>query len=267
MFRTKILKRSYGESDPIFKRENASSSGKKTRPPASVRQREQQQRSQAMRAASSADEVVGKPSRRTGAVAESSASDELKEVGILDVDSSDSDEPTTPLTQPRLSARSAVGSSSAQVEKSSFDVSTQAISSAVTMLAEMIWDAIDNEHWDRLGRLVDSMYQEQFRFDAPELKQSAAAQKIIQGAPLALLEQIDGPNDPDGDNKWLLALDLVDLGCAPKVEDIQGNSVVVLLRQKADKALISTVLSDRPDLKDWLAPDTTSRSRASSDRH
>lgn len=264
MPRTNILNRSHVQSGTDLSSENAPNLRKRTRAPASVRMREQRQRTEAALAASSVNDARDKPLRRTGELAESSGRDEPQELSILDSDSFESDQSPPSFTQPRLSAR---GRLSAELEKSSFGVSTQAVPSAVTMLAETIWDAIDKEHWDLLGRLVDRMHDIQFRFDAPELKQSGAAQKIIQSAPLALLEEIEGPNDPDGDNKWLLALDLVDLGCNPTAKDFQGNSVVDLLRQKADKALVSEVLSDRPDLKHLLVSDTALRSRPSSDQH
>ena len=48
--------------------------------------------------------------------------------------------------------------------------------SAITMMAGMIWHAIEEQNWDRLDRLVESMRQHKFRFDDPALQQSTAAQ-------------------------------------------------------------------------------------------
>lgn len=265
MPRTKILSRSQGQSEQIPFRENAQGARKKTRPPASVRSVEREKRDKMkVLADSSVNETRAMSLRRQGSLAESSESDEVKEVCILD----DSDASPTTSTQPMLSVRSAQGRSS-QVPDTSLSGlnSGQALPSALTMLAEIIWQAIDKQNWDRLGHLVDGMHEQKLRFDAPELQQSAAARQIIQSAPLALLTQIDDSSDADAERKWLLALDLVDLGCDKKATNLDGHSVVDLLRQKADKALIDEVVTDRPDLKPLLVPGASSRKRPASDRH
>ena len=124
--------------------------------------------------------------------------------------------------------------------------------SAITMMAGMIWHAIEEQNWDRLDRLVESMRQHKFRFDDPALQQSAAAQQIIQSAPMALLTASEDTSVIDKGRPWLLALDLLELGCDWYVTDQNGTRVIDHLRSNANKSLIENVIRMRPELKHLL---------------
>lgn len=124
--------------------------------------------------------------------------------------------------------------------------------SAITMLAGMIWHAIEEQNWDRLDRLVESMRQHKFRFDDPALKQSNAAQQIIQSAPMTLLAASEDTSVIDKGRTWLLALDLLELGCDWNATDQNGIRVIDHLRSNANKSVIENVVQMRPELKHLL---------------
>ena len=156
-------------------------------------------------------------------------------------------------SEPRLEKRSKP-STTAQAEKRNVQRAHVAENtpSAITMMAGMIWHAIEKQNWDRLDRLVESMHEHQFRFDDPALQQSAAAQQIVHSAPLALLTASEDLSVDSKGRNWLLALDLLELGCDWNVTAHNGIRVIDHLRSNANKPLIESVIGMRPELKHLL---------------
>jgi hypothetical protein len=124
-----------------------------------------------------------------------------------------------------------------------------AMPSGVTMLVDAILTAIHQKNWGRLGSLIDGMREEKLRFDGSALRYLPAAQEIIQWAPLTVLTSNDDANHADHDMQWLLALDLLDLGCDWNAKDSQGNRVIDLLRKQATPWLIEFVGDEFPNIK------------------
>jgi hypothetical protein len=208
-------------------------------------------------AESFADERQTKRARKSDSLTESSADDSVKKVSILDFNEfDDSMGNTFESTEPRLRARSSHGSpNTGSINKLKAPSIEQPIPSAVTMLAGMIWAAMERQDWDKLGNLLDSMHEHQFRFDDPALKDSAPVQQIIEAAPLALLMDGKDASGTDKISRWLLALDLFDLGCNWDAKDQNGVRAINLLRQQASKSLIDHVVSERPEFKHLLLPE------------
>ena len=121
--------------------------------------------------------------------------------------------------------------------------------SGVTMLVGAILAAIDQKDWGRLDSLIDGMREEKLRFDGSALRYLPAAQEIIKWAPLTVLTSNDDANHADHDMQWLLALDLLDLGCDWNAKDSQGNRVIDLLRKQATPWLIEFVGEELPHFK------------------
>lgn len=228
-----------------------------SRPPASPRKRPEVTPQDKALTESFADERQTKRARKSDSPAESSADDSVKEVSILDFNEfDDSMGNTFESTEPRLRARSSRGSpNTGSINKLKAPSIEQPIPSAVTMLAGMIWAAMERQDWDKLGNLLDSMHEHQFRFDDPALKDSAPVQQVIEAAPLALLMDGKDASGTEKVSRWLLALDLFDLGCNWDAKDQNGVLAINLLRQQASKSLIDHVVSERPEFKYLLLPE------------
>lgn len=228
-----------------------------SRPPASPRKRPEVTPQDKALAESFADERQAKRARKSDSPAESSVDDSVKEVSILDFNEFD-DSMGNPFesTEPRLRTRSSQGrSNTGSINKLNPLSIDQPIPSAVTMLAGKIWTAMERQDWDKLGNLLDSMHEHQFRFDDPALKDSAPVQQIIEAAPLALLTDGKNASGTEKVSRWLLALDLFDLGCNWDAKDHNGVRAINLLRQQASKSLIDHVVSERPEFKHLLLPE------------
>lgn len=228
-----------------------------SRPPASPRKRAEVTPKDKALTESFADERQAKRARKSDSLAESSADDSVKAVSILDFNEfDDSDEIPFNFTEPSLRIRSSKGSlNTGSINKLKALSIDQPIPSAVTMLAGMIWAAMERQDWDKLGNLLDSMHEHQFRFDDPALKDSAPVQEIIEAAPLALLTDGKDASGTDKVSRWLLALDLFDLGCDLNAKDQNGDQAINLLRQQASKSFIDHVVSERPKFKHLLLPE------------
>ena len=225
-----------------------------SRQPASPRKRPEISSEKKALADSFADERQTKHKSKLDLLTESSADDSFNEVGILDFNEFDgSDDYQFKFNEPILRTRSTLPSpnqgSTNKIKALSID---QPLPSAVNMLVGMIWQAIESQNWDKLGNLLDSMYENKFRFDDPTLKDSKHIQQIIQSAPLDLLMGGEGESGVDKISRWLLALDFLDLGCNRDAMDHNGHRAINLLRQQASKSLIDHVVSERPELKHLL---------------
>ena len=254
---------------------NASPTRKKTRPPASPRLKQTQKSATSIPlsrqpaslrkrpevtpqdkalAESFADELQTKHAHKSDLLTESSADDSVKEAPILYFNEFD-DSMGNPFesTEPTLRARSSQGSpNTGSINKLKAASIEQEMPSAIAMLAGMIWKAIESQNWDRLGNLLDSMHEHQFRFDDPALKDSGPVRQIIEAAPLALLTDGKDASGTDKISRWLLALDFFDLGCNSDAKDQNGVRAINLLRRQASKSLIDHVVSERPELKHLL---------------
>lgn len=254
---------------------NASPTRKKTRPPASPRLKQTQKSATSIPlsrqpasprkrpevtpqdkalAESFADERQTKHAYKSDLLTESSADDSVKEASILYFNEFD-DSMGNPFesTEPTLRARSSQGSpNTGSINKLKAASIEQEMPSAIAMLAGMIWKAIESQNWDRLGNLLDSMHEHQFRFDDPALKDSGPVRQIIEAAPLALLTDGKDASGTDKISRWLLALDFFDLGCNSDAKDQNGVRAINLLRRQASKSLIDHVVSERPELKHLL---------------
>ena len=221
-----------------------------TRIPASVRAREEKLR-KGLLSDSSVGDDSGKPIGKSGLLTDSFEYDGEIIGAPSNLDSS-SDEvnDTKNYSEPKLSIRKnhshTVKTAVSSPVKTAVDPT---MPSGITMLVGTILKAIDKQDWGRLDNLINGMREEKLRFDDPALKDLPAAQLIIQWAPLTLLTLNDHAGDADHDAHWLLALDLLDLGCDWNAKDSQGNRVIDLLRKQADTSLIEFVVEGFPHLK------------------
>ncbi len=117
------------------------------------------------------------------------------------------------------------------------------------MLVQTIWQTIDDKNWDRLGRLIDSMHETKFRLDNPVMKSNWLVQNIIELAPMSFLTASEHHTEASYEQRLLLALDLLSLGCNWDAKDSQGNRVIDLLRKQATPSLIEFVVEEFPHLK------------------
>jgi hypothetical protein len=221
-----------------------------TRIPASVREREEKLR-KGLLSDSYADDGSEKLIGKSGLLTDS-FEDGGEIINALSNLDSSSDEVSGKKTysEPKLSIRKnhshTVKTAVSSTEKTSVD---PAMPSGITMLVGTIFKAIEKQDWGRLDSLINGMREQKLRLDDTALKDLPAAQKIIQWAPLTLLTSNDHAGDADHDAQWLLALDLLDLGCDWNAKDSQGNRVIDLLRKQADPSLIEFVVEGFPHLK------------------
>ena len=224
-----------------------------SRPPASPRKRPGATSQDKALTESYADERPAQRTSKSDLLTESSADDSVKEVSILDNEFDDSMGNPFESTEPRLKTRSSqVSPNTGSINKLKAPSIDQPLPSAVTRLAGMIWTAMERQDWHKLGNLLDSMHEHKFRFDDPALKDSVPVQQIIEAAPLALLTDGKDASGPEKESRWLLALDLLDLGCNWDAKDHNGVRAINLLRQQASKSLIKNVVSERPEFKHLL---------------
>ena len=221
-----------------------------TRIPASVREREEKLR-KGLLSDSYADDGSEKLIGKSGFLTDSfeDGGEIINALSNLDSSSDEVSDKKT-YSEPKLSIRKnhshTVKTAVSSTEKTSVD---PAMPSGITMLVGTIFKAIEKQDWGRLDSLINGMREQKLRLDDTALKDLPAAQKIIQWAPLTLLTSNDHADDADHDAQWLLALDLLDLGCDWNAKDSQGNRVIDLLRKQADPSLIEFVVEGFPHLK------------------
>ena len=224
-----------------------------SRPPASPRKRPGATSQDKALTESYADERPAQRTSKSDLLTESSADDSVKEVSILENEFDDSMGNPFESTEPRLKTRSSqVSPNTGSINKLKAPSIDQPLPSAVNMLVGMIWQVIESQNWDKLGNLLESMHEHKFRFDDPTLKDSKHIQQIIQSAPLDLLMGGEGESGVDKISRWLLALDLLYLGCNWDAKDHNGVRAINLLRQQASESLIDHVVSERPEFKHLL---------------
>ena len=221
-----------------------------TRIPASVRAREEKLR-KGLLSDSYVGDDSGKPVGKSGLLTDSFEDDGEIIYALSNLDSSLNEvSDTKNYSEPNLSSRNnhshTIKTAVSSPAKTAVD---PAMPRGITMLVGTILKAIDKQDWGRLDNLINSMREEKLRFDDPVLKDLPAAELIIQWAPLTLLTSNDHAGDTDHDAQWLLALDLLDLGCDWNAKDSQGNRVIDLLRKQADPSLIEFVVEGFPHLK------------------
>lgn len=237
-----------------------------TRIPASVRAREEKLRKSMLSDSSEGDDSdmpTGKSGSlsavddgdmatgKSGLLTDSFEDDDeiIKKESNLDSSSNEASD-TKNYSEPKLSSRKnhshTVKTAVSSPAKTAID---PAMPIGVTMLVGAILTAIDQKEWGMLDSLIDGMREEKLRFDGSALRDLPAAQEIIKRAPLTVLTSNDDANHIDHDMQWLLALDLLDLGCDWNAKDSQGNRVIDLLRKQADPSLISFVVEEFPHLK------------------
>jgi hypothetical protein len=221
-----------------------------TRISASVREREEELR-KGLLSDSSEEDDNGKQIDKSGLLTNSFEDDGeiIDALSNLDSGSNEVNDAKN-YSEPKLSIRKnhahTVKTAVSSPAKTAVD---PAIPSGITMLVGTILKAIDKQDWGRLNNLINGMREEKLRFDDPVLKELPAAQLIIHWAPLTVLTSNDHAGDADHDAQWLLALDLLDLGCDWNAKDSQGNRVIDLLRKQADPSLIEFVVEEFPHLK------------------
>jgi ABC-type uncharacterized transport system involved in gliding motility auxiliary subunit len=221
-----------------------------TRIPASVREREQKLR-KGLLSDSYADDGSEKLIGKSGLLTDSfeDGGEIINALSNLDSSSDEVSDKKT-YSEPKLSIRKnhshTVKTAVSSPAKTAVD---PAMPSGITMLVGTIFKAIEKQDWGRLDSLINGMREQKLRLDDTALKDLPAAQKIIQWAPLTLLTSNDHADHADHDAQWLLALDLLDLGCDWNAKDSQGNRVIDLLRKQADPSLIEFVVEGFPHLK------------------
>ena len=221
-----------------------------TRIPASVREREEKLR-KGLLSDSYADDGSEKLIGKSGLLTDSfeDGGEIINALSNLDSSSDEVSDKKT-YSEPKLSIRKnhshTVKTAVSSPAKTAVD---PAMPSGITMLVGTIFKAIEKQDWGRLDSLINGMREQKLRLDDTALKDLPAAQKIIQWAPLTLLTSNDHADHADHDAQWLLALDLLDLGCDWNAKDSQGNRVIDLLRKQADPSLIEFVVEGFPHLK------------------
>ena len=221
-----------------------------TRIPASVREREEKLR-KGLLSDSYADDGSEKLTGKSGLLTDSfeDGGEIINALSNLDSSSDEVSDKKT-YSEPKLSIRKnhshTVKTAVSSTAKTAVD---PAMPSGITMLVGTIFKAIEKQDWGRLDSLINGMREQKLRLDDTALKDLPAAQKIIQWAPLTLLTSNDHADDADHDAQWLLAIDLLDLGCDWNAKDSQGNRVIDLLRKQADPSLIEFVVEGFPHLK------------------
>lgn len=113
------------------------------------------------------------------------------------------------------------------------------------MLADEIELAIDTRNWRRLQGLLDSMREQGFRLDEPELAAFFAVRWLVFNAPMDVLDAADG----DRELRLRLALGLLERGCDPKAADAHGNTVSARIRDLAGEEFLASVMTEYPSLK------------------
>jgi hypothetical protein len=228
------------------------SSAPKTKRPISPRTRELEKRNQNTLTDSSVSESEKKHVQRSGTLSDSFEDDAQisKEVSVLDATSEEAIGSNRFFSEPKLSVRTRHDSdetlSSSTISQSE---DSGPIPSYAGVLVKTIWDTIDNRNWMRLENLIISMRENSFRFDHPSMKDSRVIKNIVTMAPLALLGANENVRGVHHENRWIFALDLLDLGCDWNVKDRSGNRVIDLLRKQATPDLIQYVAEERPNLR------------------
>lgn len=221
-----------------------------TRIPSSVRAREEKLRKSSLSDSSAGDDGDMAPGK-SGSLADSfeDEGEIIQKKSNVDSSSYEASDKKN-YSEPKLSIRKnpshTVRTAVSSPAKTAVDPS---MPSGVTMLVGAILTAIHQKNWGRLGSLIDGMREEKLRFDGSALRDLPAAQKIIKWAPLTVLTSNDDANHADHDTQWLLALDLLDLGCDWNAKDSQGNRVIDLLRKQATPWLIEFVGDEFPNIK------------------
>lgn len=101
----------------------------------------------------------------------------------------------------------------------------------------------------RLENLITSMRETGFRFDSPSMKDSRVLKNIVTMGPLTLLGANEHVRSMHHEDRWIFALDLLDLGCDWNVKDRSGDRVIDLLRRQATPDLIEYVAKEHPNLR------------------
>ncbi|MFM7670408.1 MAG: hypothetical protein ACKO71_07635 [Betaproteobacteria bacterium] len=224
----------------------------KMKMPVSARKRELDKKNQNGLADSSSSESEKKIFPRSGTLSDSFEDDvqNIEDESILGATSEEEGSSNQYFSEPKLAARTRYDSDET-LSSSSISQSEDSgpIPYYAAVLVQAIWDAIDNKDWMRLENLITSMRETRFRFDSPSMKDSRVLKNIVTMAPLALLganEHVSGMHHED---RWIFALDLLDLGCDWNVKDRSGNRVIDLLRKQATPDLIEYVAKERPNLR------------------
>lgn len=240
------------KSPSLYQATGKNSPLQKTRIPVSVRKRELEKKNQNALADSSASESEKKIFPRSGTLSDSFEDDAqtMKEERILDATSEKQGGPHRYISEPKLAARTRYDSdetlSSSTISQSE---DSGQIPNYAAVLVQAIWDAIDTKDWMRLDNLIASMRENNFRFDSPSMKDSRVIKNIVTMAPMALLGANEHVRGMHHENRWIFALDLLDLGCDWNVKDRSGNRVIDLLRKQATPDLIQYVAEERPNLR------------------
>lgn len=224
-----------------------------SRSPHSVSQQEKNLRDKETLADSSADDAPTKSAHASSLLSDSSDSDSIESASTNSSDSSELSESFEIHTEPKLAVRNqqSIVVKQASTAQRGNGVGER-IPSFINMLVQNIWQAIDQKNWDRLGRLIDGMREANLRFDPPSLQNTWSVLNIVGLAPLALLTANEQGGGANQEKRWLLALDLLDLGCNWDAKDQHGNRAIDLLRKQASPELIEFVLQERPELRHLL---------------
>jgi len=218
----------------------------------SARKRELDKKNQNSLADSSTSESEKKIFPRSGALSDSFEDDvqNIEDESNLDATSEKQGSPYRYISEPKLAARTRYDSDET-LSSSSISQSEDSgpIPNYAAVLVQTIWDAIDNKDWMRLENLITSMRETGFRFDSPSMKDSGVIKTIVTVAPLALLGANEQVRSMDHEDRWIFALDLLDLGCDRNAKDLSGNRVIDLLRKQATPDLIKYVAKERPNLR------------------
>lgn len=259
------------ESPRLRQKVEKESSSSKTRMPVSPRKRELDRKNQSALAESSTSESEKQYFWKSGDQTNSFEDrvEIAEEVGILESTSGEYSGPSRYISEPKLTVpkindsdetlssstlSESIDSSPMPSETLSSSSSSESIDSGpmpsyIAMMVQTIWDAIDNRNWIRLDNLLSSARENNFRFDRPSMKTTWVVQNIIQMAPLALLGANEHVSGVNYESRWMLALDLLDLGCDWNARDRSGNRAIDLLRKQATPDLIQFVAEERPNLR------------------
>lgn len=118
----------------------------------------------------------------------------------------------------------------------------------VGMLVDALWQAIRSGNPDRLRSLVDTMREDSFRLDASILESHPDVQQFVREAVPELL----GAERTVDQDRALVALDLLDLGCDWNAPDGSGNRAIDLIRQAIEPSVMESVVEMRPHLRHLL---------------
>lgn len=117
-----------------------------------------------------------------------------------------------------------------------------AVPDGLAMLMEHFQSAIRDKNWDKLGDLVEGISDPATGLDLRSLSHHPAVKKTLDNAAIEILMA----GTPLSDEQLSLTLDMLDIGADWNARDVNGNSVLNILRKNMDDDLLQFIIEKHP---------------------